>query len=122
MVSVLLLADDPATRTLVRWLLERALPVRVVAATGDDEEAVRLACELRPDLVLIDLAMLRRDRAATIRCIRAQPARTRVVVLTPEVVDDAERVLEGLGADAAIPRELLMARLRRAAWSPLVSA
>lgn len=53
MARIVHIEDDPANRLLVRKLLERAGHEVVDAADGI--EGVRLACERRPDLVLVDL-------------------------------------------------------------------
>ena len=51
----LILADDHAVvRAGTRQLLERQPDLRVIGEAADGEEAVRLAKELKPDLVVMD--------------------------------------------------------------------
>ncbi len=77
-----LVADD---HQLLRQALRRALEdsgVTVVSEAGDGEEAVRMAGQLRPDVVVMDVTMPVLDGIEATRRIHAADAQTRVVVLT----------------------------------------
>jgi len=95
-----LLADDQALfREGLRTLLSVQPDLEVVGEAGNGEEAVRLARELQPDVVLMDLQMPVLDGVAATRQLRAACPLCRVIVLT--TFDDDETVFEGLRAGAA---------------------
>jgi DNA-binding NarL/FixJ family response regulator len=78
----LLLVDD---HTLLRQGLRRAVEdagFDVVGEAGDGEEAVRLAVECRPDLVLMDLSMPVMDGIEATRAVVAARPVTKVIILT----------------------------------------
>ncbi|MBV2357019.1 response regulator transcription factor [Streptomyces sp. J2-1] len=89
-IARVVVADD---QTVVREgivMLLGLLPgVEVVGAAGDGEEAVRLAGELAPDVVLMDLRMPRCDGVEATRRIRERYPATQVVVLTTYADDDS---------------------------------
>ena len=60
-VRVLLVDDHPVMRDGLQQLLERTGEFEVVGHAGDGEEAERMARELVPDLVIMDVLMPRRD-------------------------------------------------------------
>ncbi len=95
----LLIVDD---QTLIRdglvTICERLSDVDVVGTAADGEEAVALARELSPDVVLMDLRMPRMDGIEATRRIRAEQPNTHVVVLT--TYSDDESVLAALAAGA----------------------
>lgn len=85
-----LVADDQALiREGLETLLSFSPGIEVVGAAGDGEEAVRLAAERRPDVVLMDLKMPRCDGVEATRRIGAAHPGTRVVVLTTYADDDS---------------------------------
>jgi DNA-binding NarL/FixJ family response regulator len=91
----LLLVDD---HRLLRQGLRRAVEEAgfdVVGEAGDGEEAVRLAVELQPDLVLMDVTMPVLDGIEATRRLRQSAPEARVVILTmhgeEEMVDRALR-------------------------------
>ena len=71
----------------------------IVAQASGGEAGVRLAAELQPDVVLMDLSMPGLSGVDATRAIAAQPAPPRVVVLT--LSDDEPAMLEALLAGAA---------------------
>lgn len=56
-VRVLLVDDADPIRTLLRGLLDKAEGVEVIGEAGDGAEAIELARQLRPDVVLMDVTM-----------------------------------------------------------------
>ena len=88
--SAIVVDDDPLFRTLCRGCLSQHYDVRVAA---DGHEALKLALEQPPQLVLLDLVMPGWDGLRTLRAIASEPSldQTQVLVLTaedaPEVCD-----------------------------------
>ncbi|MEU6216214.1 response regulator transcription factor [Streptomyces sp. NPDC047022] len=112
-----LLADDQALlRSAFRVLVDSEPDMEVVGEASDGAEAVRLAGERRPDVVLMDIRMPGTDGLTATRLICADPAlaQIRVVILTTFEVDDY--VVQSLRAGASgflgkgsEPQELLNA-------------
>jgi DNA-binding NarL/FixJ family response regulator len=127
-IRVLLVDDQQLIRAGLRMLCESASDLEVVGEASNGLEGVRLAEQVRPDVVLMDLRMPGLDgTAATARILAARPA-TRVVVLT--TFDDDAHLYPALAAGACgflakdvAPTDLLDA-VRRAAEgdSPFSSA
>ena len=95
-----LIADD---HPLVREALHRALDVeedmKVVAEASDGEEAVKLASELKPDVVVMDIVMPKLNGIEATRRIKEIAPDTAILILT--AYDDEEYVLGLLDAGAA---------------------
>ena len=97
-----LLADDQALlRSAFRVLVDSEPDMEVVGEASDGAEAVRLAKEHGPDVVLMDIRMPGTDGLAATRQIGADPslAQVRVVILTTFEVDDY--VVQALRAGAS---------------------
>jgi DNA-binding NarL/FixJ family response regulator len=95
----LILADDHAVvRAGTRQLLERQPDLRVVGEAADGEEAVQLAKELKPDLVVMDVRMPKLSGVEATRRIKAEVPEVAVLVLTAH--DDDEYVFALLQAGA----------------------
>jgi DNA-binding NarL/FixJ family response regulator len=95
-----LLADDHAlVRAGLRALLQSMPGVQVVAEANNGREALRLTEELRPDVVLMDIAMQEMNGLeAAARIAREQPA-TRVIMLSMHA--DEAYVVQALRAGAS---------------------
>jgi diguanylate cyclase (GGDEF)-like protein len=100
-----LLADDTASiRTLLRFQLELDGDCVVVGEACDGAQAVAMAAELRPDIVLLDLAMPVMDGLEALPAIREVAPRAKVVVLSGfESAQMAEDAFF-LGADAYLEK------------------
>lgn len=100
MIRVLLVDDQRLVRSGFRLILREDPGLEVVGEAGDGEEAVALAGELRPDVVLMDVRMPTLDGIEATRRILAGPEpRPRVLVLTTFDLD--EYVFEALRAGAS---------------------
>ena len=113
MIRVLIADDHAAIREGVRYLLEQQEDIKVVAEVIDGEEAVRLAGELRPDVVIIEPQMAGGGRGEAVRKIRRQVPASSLIVLSAHHDEDlllAARsgALSYLAKDAE-PEELLQA-------------
>jgi len=98
-IRVLLVDDDPLVRAGLTMMLGGAPDLRVVGEAGDGEQALALAAECRPDVVLMDIRMPGVDGLTATERLRARADAPEVVVLT---TFDADRhVLRALRAGAS---------------------
>jgi len=101
MVRVVVAEDQAAVRAGFRSLLERGDDIEVVGEAPNGDEAIRLASDLLPDVVLMDIRMPVLDGLEATRRIVGDPAlgEVRVVVLTTFEID--EYVFAALEAGAS---------------------
>jgi DNA-binding NarL/FixJ family response regulator len=95
-----LIADDHAVlREGLRSFLELQDGIEIVGDAADGEEAVALAEQLRPAVVLMDLVMPNLDGVEAMRALRERVPDARVIILTSYIDDD--RLLPAIRAGAA---------------------
>jgi len=115
-IDVVLADDQALVRAGFRALLDAQDDIRVVGEAGDGDEAVRLALEHRPQVVLMDIRMPGTDGLAATRRIAADErlADVKVVVLTTFDLD--EYVFEAIrsGANGFLVKDTEPAELLRA--------
>jgi len=98
-IRILLAEDHVVVRQGTRQLLEREQGFEVVGEAGDGEEAVRLASQLKPDVIIMDVAMPKLSGIEATKQIKANLPATIVLVLTGYDYD--EYVFSMLEAGAA---------------------
>jgi DNA-binding NarL/FixJ family response regulator len=103
-MRVLIVDDSPQVLHDLHQLLELSGGVEVVAEARDGQEAIRLAAELSPDVVVMDLEMPGMDGFQATRQIKEQGLAARVVILSvhanPEEVESARDA----GADSFVTK------------------
>ena len=97
-VRTLIVDDQALFREALAALLEVQPEIEVVGEAGNGEQAVRLAAELRPDVVLMDLRMPVLDGIAATARLRLEQPDVRVLALT--TFDDDADVFAALRAGA----------------------
>lgn len=98
-ITVLLADDHAVFREGTRELLNREKDLDVVGEAADGEEAVKLVEQLRPNVVLLDIAMPKLNGIEATRKIKAMRPSTAVLILT--AYDNDQYVFSLLEAGAA---------------------
>lgn len=98
-ISILLADDHTLVRAGIRALVEKFPAVTVVAEATDGREAVRLAKEHSPDLVLMDIAMPGLNGLEATSRISKESPKVRVIILS--MYANEEYVREAIRAGAA---------------------
>jgi len=93
-VDVLIADDHPFVRLGVRTLLTAQPDFRVVGEATDGDEAIHLAQQLKPDVLVLDLAMPRLPGLDALREVTAGTASVKTILLTSAI--KSRQVLEAL--------------------------
>jgi DNA-binding NarL/FixJ family response regulator len=116
MIGVLLVDDQELVRSGFRLILDLADGIEVVGEAADGREAIRLAKELQPDVVLMDVRMPELDGIEATRRLRQAGIETRVLVLTTFDLDEYVYAAIRAGASGFLlkdaPREQLVTAVR----------
>lgn len=98
-ISIIIADDHPLLRQALKSVLEKQPDFKIIAEATDGEEAVKLATELVPDVIVMDISMPKLDGLDATRQIKEKCPNIAVLVLT--VYDDSEHVLAILEAGAS---------------------
>lgn len=102
MIRVLLVDDQPLLRRGLRIVLESEKDIKVEAEASDGAEAVALARELRPDVILMDVSMPEVDGVvATREILQGNPPLDGVSVLILTTFENDDNVFAALRAGAS---------------------
>ncbi len=110
-IKVMVVDDHSIVREGLTYVLGQSGEFEVVGQAADGEEAVRVAAEVSPDVVVMDVIMPGKDGVEACREIMEFAPETRVVMLT--VANEETAVLEAMAAGATgyLPKETDRERL-----------
>jgi DNA-binding NarL/FixJ family response regulator len=114
LISVLLVEDQCLVRSGLRALLDQEADIRVVGEAEDGEQAVKMATELQPDLVLMDIKLPKMDGIEATRQIKEGNGDVEVLVLS--AYEDDESVFQAIqaGASGYVLKDITPSNLVRA--------
>lgn len=98
MIRVVLVDDQTLVRQGIRSLLELAGGITIAAEAADGDEAIVLIERERPDVVLLDLRMPKKNGVEVLRELQARGVPAAVIVLT--TFDDDEALMDAVKAGA----------------------
>jgi DNA-binding NarL/FixJ family response regulator len=113
-MRVLIADDQRVVREGLAMVLGLLPDVEVVGSAADGDEAIAMAAELLPDIVLMDLRMPRCDGVEATRQLRALVPAARVVVLTTYADDRSVLGALRAGARGYLTKDASGADIRRA--------
>lgn len=116
-VKVLVADDQRVTREGLMLLIGLNTGMKVVAGAADGAEAVALAREHHPDVVLMDLAMPGTDGFAATRMLREEAPETAVLVLTTYADDASVFPALQAGAKGYLTKDAGADEIERAIWA-----
>ena len=117
-IRVMIVDDHSIVRVGLKQVLEQSGEFEVVGEAADGEEAVRVAADVSPDVVVMDVIMPKKDGVEACREIMESAPETHVVMLTASTEVDA--IVEAVAAGATgylqkeTDRERLLSTVRDA--------
>lgn len=105
-INVLIVDDHPIMREGLRKLLQEEPDIVVIAEAGTGQQALDIARETQPDVVLLDINLPNLNGIQVTSRLKADRSRIAVVLLT--AYDDEEQVLHAMraGASAYCPKDI----------------
>ncbi len=122
--TVLLVDDHPLLRKGLVQLIEFEDELEVVGEASSGKEAIKLALEKDPDLIVLDLNMQGMDGLETLKVLRESEVSSRIIMLT--VSDNDEDVVSAItqGADGYLLKDMdperILENLKQAALGKMV--
>lgn len=101
-ILVLIVDDQPRARQSLRALLSTVPQVQEIREAANGQEAVRLAEEFQPDVVLMDVVMPMMDGLEATRLIKEANPRIKIIILS--MYGDYQEKAKAAGADAFITK------------------
>jgi DNA-binding NarL/FixJ family response regulator len=106
-VITILIADDHALiREALRNTLEKQSDFKIIAEASDGEIAVKLAKELKPDVIIMDITMPRLDGLEATQIIRADNPEVKILALTMHSDDTVLVAMLKAGADGFLTKNI----------------
>lgn len=104
-VRILIVDDVPAVRESLRWLLEDEPGLTVIGEAPTGSQALQMAVNLKPDLVILDVELPDIDGFAVTSQLKAQPNPSVVVLLSIHNSVKYQKLGRDAGCDAYVGKE-----------------
>jgi len=115
-VRVLMVDDQPVFRDAARALVDRTSGFEVVGESRDGPEALRVAEQVDPDMVIVDVRMAGMDGIETARRLNSDDASRVIVLVSSADVGQLSALAEESGASALVRKHWLTPQLLRGLW------
>src|SRR3989304_1513304 len=109
--TILTADDDQRFQAIVRRCLEENPDLSLVGQATDGEQAARLARELQPDVVLMDISIPRPNGLEATRQIKAEQPNTKVVIVTIHDEEPYRKAAAESDADSFLCKKTLRTTL-----------
>jgi DNA-binding NarL/FixJ family response regulator len=125
-IRILIVDDHPVVREGLAGMMVSQPDLEVIGQTGDGAQAVQLALQLKPDVILMDLRMPGMDGVRATASLKEHGVKGRILVLT--TYDSDADILPAIEAGAVgyllkdVPREELFRAIRATARGESVLA
>lgn len=122
--TVMLVDDHPLLRKGLKQLLALEDDLDVIAEASNGEDALQLATEIDPDLIILDLNMQGMDGLQTLKKMRDEGVTSRIVMLTVSDADEDVVTAISNGADGYLLKDMdpeqLLEQIKRALHGRMV--
>lgn len=133
-IRALVVDDSPFFRMVLSYILEAVPGIHVAGHAGDGEEALRMAAQLMPDVITLDVEMPRMNGLETLKAIMSSPRPVPCLMVSSLTTEGAEDTMAALeegavdfitkpssttGVDIAALKAELVEKIRAAAKIPV---
>jgi len=110
-VTILIADDNSRLRALLRRLLAQEPELDIVGEAANGADAIRMARELQPDIIVMDLVMPGVNGLEAMGRIKMNRPATKVIITTVHSESAYLRAAEASGTDAFLVKRTLMTTL-----------
>jgi DNA-binding NarL/FixJ family response regulator len=104
-IGVLIVDDDPLVRTLLSEIVNRERDIVILGCATDGLDAITKVQDLRPDVILMDLAMPRLDGLAALQRLAEIESTANVLIFTQDADEDLVMQAVRAGAKGYMPKD-----------------
>ncbi|PLR85160.1 two-component system response regulator [Bacillus canaveralius] len=113
-IKVLLIEDDPMVQEVNKEFIASVSGFQVVAVAGDGEEGIELVKKLKPELVILDIFMPKKDGIKTLQEFRKQNLESDVIVVSAAKDRETIKLMLQNGALDYIIKPFKLQRIQQA--------
>lgn len=103
-ISIMLVDDHALMRAGLKLLLQKRPSLKVIGEASDGFEALRLYDNLRPDILILDISLPRKDGIQVLTEVKLRYEQAKVIVLTMHEDEDYITSIMNAGASGYVPK------------------